>query len=70
MALIPDWRASYRLYSQQAFAAIAALSATWAGSDALKALLPAEIVAWITFGLAVVGGIARVIAQNPPPGAR
>lgn len=67
MQLIPNAAHSFRLWSVQAFTAIAALNGAWVASPAVQGLLPSEWVAWANFAFAIVGGLLRVVAQTPIP---
>lgn len=66
MNLIPEWRKSLRLYSQQINSVGIALSLTYAGMyEQLKDTIPPRYMAVLTFVVFFAGLICRVISQQP-----
>lgn len=65
MALVPDWRQTWRYYSQQAMAAAAAIQAAWVALPAdLQASIPGWAVTGLTIATLVLGIIGRVVDQG------
>jgi hypothetical protein len=64
MKLISNWRAAWRMFSQQAFMAAGALQGAWLFLDAdQKASIPAEWVTYGTIAIVALGFIGRLIEQ-------
>lgn len=64
MGLIPNWRRSWRMFSQQSLATALALQGAWLSiGDDLKASIPAEWVTYITMAILVLGFVGRLIKQ-------
>lgn len=63
-ALIPNWRRAWRMASMQAMFAATALQMAWeANPEAIKAVVPAQWVPWITIGMLVFGMVGRLLHQ-------
>ncbi|NYT59416.1 hypothetical protein H0A65_10845 [Alcaligenaceae bacterium] len=64
MTLIPNWRKSWRMFSQWAFVVAGALQGAWLMLDAQqKASIPSEWVTYITIGIMVLGFVGRLVYQ-------
>lgn len=64
MKLIPNWRKGYKMLSVQAMSLSTAILGTWALlPDDLKAVLPTQVVIWVSVGLLVVGILGRFVDQ-------
>lgn len=69
MKLIPEWRRSWRMFSVQALAVIAAAPLVWAelpddAKASVTALVPTEWLPFITTGVALAGIIGRLVDQG------
>lgn len=64
MRLIPNWRRAWRMVSVQAMTAATVLQVAWETQpDAIRAVVPAGWVPWITVGTLVFGIAGRLIQQ-------
>ena len=64
MKLIPNWRRAWRMVSMQAMAAATVLQMAWEASpEAIKAVLPAKWVPWVTIGMLLFGMVGRLLHQ-------
>jgi hypothetical protein len=64
MKTIPNVMQAWRLWSMQIMALAAVIQGVWlALPEETKASIPADVVQWVTMGLAVLGAVARVIKQ-------
>lgn len=69
MKLIPQWRRAWRMFSVQAMAAAGVLQIAWeTHPEAIKAVVPASWVPWITVGTLLFGIAGRVVQQRAVDG--
>lgn len=65
MQLIDNWKSAPRMLVVQTLAIIAAVQTIWVSlPPELLAKLPANLVHYVTTGLAVIGIVVRVLKQN------
>ncbi len=65
MSLVPDWREALRWHSTQVFVALAAIPPVWAElPEDLKGFVPAGWRPWIVAGIALIGLLGRLRAQD------
>lgn len=65
MKLIPEWRKSWRMFSMQALAFVAALPLLWYElPPEVKAMIPDDWHPFILTGIAVAGMIGRLVDQG------
>lgn len=68
MHIIPEWRQAWRMFSVQALALIAAITAFWQDlPPEVLAVIPPEWSQYIIAGLALAGLIGRLIDQRTRP---
>ena len=61
---IPEWRSSWRMFSQIAFVVAGALQGAWLVLDAQqKASIPSEWVTILTLVIIVLGFVGRLVKQ-------
>ena len=64
MKLVHNASQSWRMWSMQLLALAAVVQGVWlALPEETKASLPADVVQWVTMGLAIAGAVARVVKQ-------
>lgn len=64
MKLIPNWRRAWRMLSVQAMTAAGVLQIAWETQpDAIRAVVPASWVPWITVGVLCFGIAGRLVHQ-------
>lgn len=64
MQLVPDWKESWRWFSVQVLAVLAALPLVWVALPAdAKAFLPDSLEPWVLAALAAGGLIGRLVDQ-------
>lgn len=65
MKIIPQWRRAWRMFSVQAMAAAGVLQVAWeTHPEAIKAVVPASWVPWITVCVLLFGIAGRLVAQK------
>ncbi len=65
LALIPEARHCWRMFSMQAMSAATALLGAWGAlPDSLQAQLPGRLVAGIAVALLVLGMVGRLVQQD------
>lgn len=65
LALIPEARHWWRMFSMQAMSAATALLGAWGAlPDSLQAQLPGRLVAGIAVALLVLGMVGRLVQQD------
>ncbi|WP_128003470.1 DUF7940 domain-containing protein [Piscinibacter defluvii] len=65
MKLIPQWRRAWRMFSVQAMAAAGVLQVAWeTHPEAIKAVVPASWVPWITVSVLLFGIAGRLVKQR------
>ncbi len=64
MNLVANWRQAWRMASVQFMAAAGVLQVVWdQNPEAVKAVVPASWVPYITAGLMVAGIVGRIVKQ-------
>ena len=64
MKLVPDWKESWRWFSVQVLAVLAALPLVWVALPAdVKGYLPDSLEPWVLFVLAAGGIVGRLVDQ-------
>ena len=66
--IVPDWRQSWRWFSQHCFVVAGALSGSWAALGPLQVHIPPQLVTGIACGICVLGIIGRLVDQSGPEG--
>lgn len=65
MKLVDNWRRMHRTFSVQAMALAAAIQGAWPTvPDDLKAVLPHNLVHWVSITLLVAGIAGRLVDQG------
>lgn len=65
MKLVPNWSRMHRTFSVQAMALAAAIQGVWPTiPDDLKAVLPHDIVHWVSIALLAAGIFGRLVDQG------
>lgn len=64
MRLIDEWRSAWRMFSVWMMTAAGVLQVVWdQNPEAVKAIVPASWVPYLTVGLMVAGIVGRVVKQ-------
>lgn len=66
MRLIPEWKKSWKFFSQWCFTAASALTLSWASLGTLQASIPPQYVTLIAGAITVLGFFGRLIDQSKP----